>query len=135
MMESTLQRQSLERQAYAARGRLVRIIGELQYRRERIIDRVHRVERSAAVVLAIAVGGGIVSVSYFMLRRRRNRAWVVLERSEPRRHPFRDVLLLGAVGALGCLSRAASMKAQPRLEARALRAFPEGLESHDRPHL
>lgn len=135
MTESSLQRESLERQAYAARSRLARVVGELQYRRERLLERVQRVERGAAFVLAIAVGTGMLSVSYFLLRRRRSRAWIVPDRAFRRRRPFRDALFLGVLGAFVSLSRYASM--QPRSVSRVLPPFPEGVQSpsHDRPHL
>lgn len=132
MIETSLQRDSLERQAYAARSRLARVVGELQYRRERLLERVQRVERGAAVVLALAIGGGVLSVSYFLFGRRRRRAWVVPDRGV-RRHPVRDAMFLGVAGALAYLFRFAAL--ERRLEPPALPAFPQGPRSHDRPHL
>ncbi len=65
MIELTAQHQlALELEARAARDRLARDLKELLRRRTRVVSRVH-------VALAlVAIGGGVLSVSYLAVRSR-----------------------------------------------------------------
>lgn len=63
-------RESLERQATAARTRLIHTIDELEVRRERAIAKVFWFERRVIPALALFAAGTTLLLALFLLRRR-----------------------------------------------------------------